>query len=101
MINMGSYNYLGFAENNTDFLKTVADKTQQYGVGVCSTRQEIGEFAVNFQFNRGRKTRLDLPSCPRVAQFYLVQMSPSHLKLKVHMVLSLAVLQINDTHIYF
>lgn len=46
---MGSYNYLGFAENRADFLKTVADKTCQYGVGVCSTRQEIGEFAVNVQ----------------------------------------------------
>uniref|UniRef100_A0A3Q3KUB5 Serine palmitoyltransferase, long chain base subunit 3 n=1 Tax=Labrus bergylta TaxID=56723 RepID=A0A3Q3KUB5_9LABR len=42
VINMGSYNYLGFAENNADFLKTVVDKTQQYGVGVCSTRQEVG-----------------------------------------------------------
>ncbi|KAF7652599.1 hypothetical protein LDENG_00094830 [Lucifuga dentata] len=38
---MGSYNYLGFAENNADFLTTVADKTCDYGVGVCSTRQEI------------------------------------------------------------
>ena len=44
VINMGSYNYLGFAENNTDFMKTVAEKTSQFGVGVCSTRQEIGEF---------------------------------------------------------
>ena len=44
-INMGSYNYLGFAENNEDFLKTVADKMRQYGVGVCSTRKEIGEFS--------------------------------------------------------
>lgn len=42
VINMGSYNYLGFAENNVDFLKTVAEKTRQYGVGVCSTRQELG-----------------------------------------------------------
>ncbi|MEQ2196793.1 serine palmitoyltransferase, long chain base subunit [Xenoophorus captivus] len=42
VINMGSYNYLGFAENNADFLKTVADKVQRYGAGVCSTRQEIG-----------------------------------------------------------
>lgn len=41
---MGSYNYLGFAENNADFLKTVAEKTLNYGVGVCSTRQETGEF---------------------------------------------------------
>ncbi|XP_049927776.1 serine palmitoyltransferase 3-like [Epinephelus moara] len=43
VINMGSYNYLGFAENNADFLKTVAETTRQYGVSVCSTRQEIGE----------------------------------------------------------
>lgn len=43
VINMGSYNYLGFAENNADFLRTVADKTSEYGVGVCSTRQELGE----------------------------------------------------------
>lgn len=43
VINMGSYNYLGFAENNADFLQTVADKTNEYGVGVCSTRQELGE----------------------------------------------------------
>ncbi|TNN74334.1 Serine palmitoyltransferase 3 [Liparis tanakae] len=46
-INMGSYNYLGFAENNADFLKTVADTTQQYGVGVCSTRQEIGTLSIH------------------------------------------------------
>ncbi|XP_059215203.1 serine palmitoyltransferase 3 isoform X2 [Centropristis striata] len=46
-INMGSYNYLGFAENNADFLKTVAEKTQQYGLGVCSTRQEIGNLSIH------------------------------------------------------
>lgn len=49
---MGSYNYLGFAENNADFLKTVADKVYQYGVGVCSTRQEIGKLVVNVQLYR-------------------------------------------------
>ncbi|CAK6951745.1 serine palmitoyltransferase 3 [Scomber scombrus] len=47
VINMGSYNYLGFAENNADFLKTVADKVHQYGVGVCSTRQEIGNLDIH------------------------------------------------------
>ncbi|XP_034464050.1 serine palmitoyltransferase 3 [Hippoglossus hippoglossus] len=46
-INMGSYNYLGFAENNEDFLKTVADKISQYGVGVCSTRKEIGNLSIH------------------------------------------------------
>ncbi len=52
VINMGSYNYLGFAENNADFLRTVADKARQYGVGVCSTRQEIGEYVVNVLLHR-------------------------------------------------
>ncbi|MEQ2248094.1 Serine palmitoyltransferase 2 [Ilyodon furcidens] len=47
VINMGSYNYLGFAENNADFLKTVADKVQRYGAGVCSTRQEIGNLNIH------------------------------------------------------
>lgn len=47
VINVGSYNYLGFAENNVDFLQTVAEKTQQYGVGVCSTRQEIANLSLH------------------------------------------------------
>nr|XP_046257049.1 serine palmitoyltransferase 3 isoform X2 [Scatophagus argus] len=47
VINMGSYNYLGFAENNADFLETVADKTRLYGVGVCSTRQEMGNLTIH------------------------------------------------------
>ncbi|XP_062257451.1 serine palmitoyltransferase 3 [Platichthys flesus] len=46
-INMGSYNYLGFAENNEDFLKTVAENMRQYGVGVCSTRKEIGNLSIH------------------------------------------------------
>ncbi|CAL9688094.1 unnamed protein product [Knipowitschia caucasica] len=47
VINVGSYNYLGFAENNVDFLKTVAEKTQQFGVGVCSTRQEMANLSLH------------------------------------------------------
>ncbi|CAB1423787.1 unnamed protein product [Pleuronectes platessa] len=46
-INMGSYNYLGFAENNEDFLRTVAENMRQYGVGVCSTRKEIGNLSIH------------------------------------------------------
>uniref|UniRef100_A0A4W5KEW1 Serine palmitoyltransferase, long chain base subunit 3 n=1 Tax=Hucho hucho TaxID=62062 RepID=A0A4W5KEW1_9TELE len=60
VINMGSYNYLGFAENNGDFLKTVADRTQQYGLGVCSTRQEMGELVCEWEMWRvgaGKKGR--------------------------------------------
>ncbi|XP_077351234.1 serine palmitoyltransferase 3 [Festucalex cinctus] len=49
VINMGSYNYLGFAENNADYLETVADKARQYGVGVCSTRQETGTLDIHVE----------------------------------------------------
>ncbi|XP_077342035.1 serine palmitoyltransferase 3-like [Lithobates pipiens] len=42
VINMGSYNYLGFAENNEESLETVKKAVQAYGPGICSTRQEMG-----------------------------------------------------------
>ncbi|KAG8443876.1 hypothetical protein GDO86_009173 [Hymenochirus boettgeri] len=42
VINMGSYNYLGFAENAPESLLTVKEAVETYGVGVCSTRQELG-----------------------------------------------------------
>lgn len=43
VINMGSYNYLGFARNSGFCADASADILQQYGGGVCSTRQEMGE----------------------------------------------------------
>ncbi|XP_073528317.1 serine palmitoyltransferase 3-like isoform X1 [Phyllobates terribilis] len=42
VINMGSYNYLGFAENNEESLDTVKNILERYGAGVCSTRHEMG-----------------------------------------------------------
>ncbi|XP_052351705.1 serine palmitoyltransferase 3 isoform X1 [Oncorhynchus keta] len=62
VINMGSYNYLGFAENNGDFLKTVADRTQQYGLGVCSTRQEMGNLAIHEELEQLVATFLGVES---------------------------------------
>ncbi|XP_071596362.1 serine palmitoyltransferase 3 isoform X3 [Heliangelus exortis] len=41
VINMGSYNYLGFAETDVNALKTVTIELQKYGTGICSTRQEM------------------------------------------------------------
>ncbi|XP_048864030.1 LOW QUALITY PROTEIN: serine palmitoyltransferase 3 [Brienomyrus brachyistius] len=52
VINMGSYNYLGFAENNADFLKTVAETTMDYGLGVCSTRQEMGNLDIHQELEK-------------------------------------------------
>ncbi|XP_062378428.1 serine palmitoyltransferase 2 isoform X2 [Sardina pilchardus] len=42
VINMGSYNYLGFAENTGRCAEAAAAVTREYGVGVASTRQEMG-----------------------------------------------------------
>ncbi|XP_039176407.1 serine palmitoyltransferase 3 isoform X1 [Crotalus tigris] len=42
VINMGSYNYLGFAETDQNALKTVNSVLNNYGTGICSTSQEMG-----------------------------------------------------------
>ncbi|KAK5885712.1 hypothetical protein CesoFtcFv8_016829 [Champsocephalus esox] len=42
VINLGSYNYLGFAENKGACADAAAEITMKYGVGVASTRQELG-----------------------------------------------------------
>ncbi|XP_063774613.1 serine palmitoyltransferase 3-like [Pseudophryne corroboree] len=46
-INMGSYNYLGFAENDEESLGAVKSILEQSGAGVCSTRQEMGNLDKN------------------------------------------------------
>lgn len=40
---MGSYNYLGFAENTGACADAAIEATQKYGVGVGSTRCEMGK----------------------------------------------------------
>ncbi|XP_062912215.1 serine palmitoyltransferase 3 isoform X3 [Mobula hypostoma] len=49
VINMGSYNYLGFAENKGESLNSVAEVTMTYGAGVCSTWQEMGNLDKHIQ----------------------------------------------------
>jgi len=41
-LNLGSYNYLGFAENSGTCTDRVEESTLQYGCGVTSTRHELG-----------------------------------------------------------
>ena len=41
-INMGSYNYLGFAENSGPRLDAVIESIRQYGPGIMSPRAEFG-----------------------------------------------------------
>jgi serine palmitoyltransferase len=41
-INLGSYNYLGFAQNNGIVADHVYETIQNYGVGVSTTHHELG-----------------------------------------------------------
>lgn len=43
IINMGSYNYLGFAQKTGACQEAASKVLSQYGAGVCSTRQEMGK----------------------------------------------------------
>ncbi|KAI7804454.1 serine palmitoyltransferase 2 [Triplophysa rosa] len=42
VINLGSYNYLGFGENTGSCADAAGEATMKYGVGVASTRHEMG-----------------------------------------------------------
>ncbi|KAF7489675.1 Serine palmitoyltransferase 2 [Sarcoptes scabiei] len=42
VINMGSYNYLGYAENSGPITEKVIKIIKENGVGVCSSRNELG-----------------------------------------------------------
>ncbi|CAF3789061.1 unnamed protein product [Adineta steineri] len=41
-INLGSYNYLGFAENQGPCSEQAIKSIEKYGVSICSTRHEVG-----------------------------------------------------------
>ncbi|XP_068199199.1 serine palmitoyltransferase 2b [Antennarius striatus] len=47
VINMGSYNYLGFAENTGTCANATIEATQKYGVGVGSSRCEKGNLDIH------------------------------------------------------
>lgn len=44
IINMASYNYLGLAGKYDDSMVRVKDTLEKYGVGVASTRNEMGKY---------------------------------------------------------
>lgn len=43
VMNFGSYNYLGFAENKELCAHEVEKITKKYGVGISGSRQELGK----------------------------------------------------------
>lgn len=59
VINMGSYNYLGFAENVGACADAAVDVTKKYGSGVGSTRCEIGKIKCFLRFFDQEKKRIN------------------------------------------
>ena len=43
-LNLGSYNYLGFAENVGPCAEAAKEAVKNYGLAGCSTRHEYGEY---------------------------------------------------------
>nr|XP_056707360.1 serine palmitoyltransferase 2 [Euleptes europaea] len=52
VINLGSYNYLGYAQNTGPIIEAAAQVILQYGTGVCSTRQEMGNLDKHEELER-------------------------------------------------
>ncbi|XP_022103666.1 serine palmitoyltransferase 2-like isoform X2 [Acanthaster planci] len=50
-INLGSYNYLGFAENCGPRSVQVDTITRQYGSGICSPRRELGNLNIHSELD--------------------------------------------------
>ncbi|GAB6031791.1 serine palmitoyltransferase, long chain base subunit [Chamberlinius hualienensis] len=48
-INMGSYNYLGFAENEGPCVDAAEKATYDYGLATCSSRHELGSYDVHYE----------------------------------------------------
>ncbi|KAG5466624.1 hypothetical protein LSCM1_00789 [Leishmania martiniquensis] len=46
VVNMGSYNYLGFAEDTQSITHDVLDSIDDYGLASCSAPQELGQSTV-------------------------------------------------------
>ena len=42
-VNLGSYNYLGFAENSGPWAEAAEQAVREYGIAGCSSRHEYGE----------------------------------------------------------
>lgn len=52
VINMGSYNYLGFARNDGPCAEAAARHIDKFGIGICSTRHEFGSSTLQGELDR-------------------------------------------------
>lgn len=62
-INMGSYNYLGFAENSGPVVDEVERSIKRYGSGTCSSRHELGTLAIHQELEELMARFLGVEAC--------------------------------------
>nr|XP_002127846.3 serine palmitoyltransferase 2 [Ciona intestinalis] len=63
IVNLGSYNYLGFAENSGVCAEASIKAIQQYGNGVCSSRCEVGNLDIHAELEEKMARYLDVDAC--------------------------------------
>ena len=63
VVNLGSYNYLGFAENAGPCAEAAIDAVKKYGAGVCSFRQEVGNLDIHEKLEKAMAEYLDVEAC--------------------------------------
>lgn len=51
-LNLGSYNYLGFAENSGKCAEAAIDAIHKYGVSTCATRQYYGTLDIHIELEK-------------------------------------------------
>jgi len=63
VVNLGSYNYLGFAENSGPCAEAAIASAKCYGVGVCSARHEVGNLEIHEKLEKTMAEYLDVDAC--------------------------------------
>ena len=63
VVNLGSYNYLGFAENSGPCAEAAIASAKLYGVGVCSSRHEVGNMDYHVRLEKTMAEYLDVDAC--------------------------------------
>ena len=63
VVNLGSYNYLGFAENEGPCAEAAIKALKKYGAGVCSFRQELGNLDIHEELEATMAKYLDVEAC--------------------------------------
>jgi len=63
LLNMASYNYLGFAENKGACADAAAVAATKFGVGICSSRQELGTLEIHRELEKQTARFLGVEEC--------------------------------------